>query len=130
MIDLEARGDRVDLPDDPKFATVTYRGQYVGNLRGRDGAVIAYYDHRGADVIGGGETVDAALAWMREQHRARITGEVRDPVIIDEPCIRDDLPAAVYHSDPTRHGSLSQSMAKTLLEEGGPAKLCSPPTRG
>ena len=123
MIDLEARGDRVDLPDDPKFATVTYRGQYVGNLRGRDGAVIAYYDHRGVDMIGGGETVDAALAWMREQHRARITGEVRDPVIIDEPCIRDDLPAAVYHSDPTRHGSLSHSMAKTLLEEGGPAKF-------
>lgn len=34
-----------------------------------------------------------------------------------------DLPADVYHSDPTIEGSLSFSRAKTLLEEAGPAKF-------
>lgn len=32
-----------------------------------------------------------------------------------------DLPAAVYHADPVPGGSLSQSRAKTLLREAGPA---------
>lgn len=41
-------------------------------------------------------------------------------MIITEPGLYD-LPAAVYHSDPTEHGSLSQSRAKVLLDEGGPA---------
>lgn len=33
-----------------------------------------------------------------------------------------DLPAAVYHSDPYKGGTLSQSETKILLDEGGPAK--------
>lgn len=41
-------------------------------------------------------------------------------MIITKPGLYD-LPAAVYHSDPTEHGSLSQSRAKVLLDEGGPA---------
>lgn len=34
-----------------------------------------------------------------------------------------DLPAAVYHSDPVPAGSLSQTRAKTLLREAGPARF-------
>lgn len=34
-----------------------------------------------------------------------------------------DLPAAEYHADPVPEGSLSQSRAKVLLDEGGPAKF-------
>ena len=34
-----------------------------------------------------------------------------------------DLEAAEYHADPIAEGSLSQSRAKVLLEEGGPAKF-------
>jgi hypothetical protein len=34
-----------------------------------------------------------------------------------------DLDAADYHGDPTDEGSLSQSRAKVLLDEGGPAKF-------
>ena len=41
---------------------------------------------------------------------------------ITEPGIYD-MPAATYHADPVPEGSLSQSRAKALLEEGGPARF-------
>jgi hypothetical protein len=42
-------------------------------------------------------------------------------LMIDTPCVLDDMPSADYHADPVAEGSLSQSGAKTLLKS--PAKF-------
>lgn len=42
--------------------------------------------------------------------------------VIDTPGLYD-LPASVYHGDPTKGGSLAQSACKVLLDDGGPAKF-------
>jgi hypothetical protein len=44
-------------------------------------------------------------------------------ITITEPCIIDDLPEDIYHSDPVSGGSLSSGGARELLKPGGPAKF-------
>lgn len=44
-------------------------------------------------------------------------------LVITEPCAIDDLDEAAYHADPVEGGSLSHSMAKKIVQPGGPAKL-------
>lgn len=43
--------------------------------------------------------------------------------MITEPCVIYDMDEAVYHSDPVKGGSVSQSSVKMLLEPGGPARF-------
>lgn len=42
---------------------------------------------------------------------------------VDEACVIKDLDEDIYHGDPVRGGSLSQSSAKVLLQPGGPARF-------
>ena len=42
---------------------------------------------------------------------------------ISEPCVVYDMDEADYHADPCPEPSLSSTMAKTIIEDGGPARL-------
>lgn len=117
-ITLATLPERVDLTD---RLIVEHDDRIVGNIQpGATGGVVAYCELN--DTLGGGETTREALDWLRKMVATNLKTVIAEPVAITEPGLYD-LPAAVYHGDPVPSGSLSQSRAKRLLTEGGPAKF-------
>lgn len=103
---IEIVGDHRDLLD------------YVRDMRmGETDALVIEYHAKVLDALAAGDTETAATAG------SAINLDIKPaPIVITEPGLYDLLPAD-YHADPIPGGSLSQSRAKVLLEEGGPAKF-------
>ena len=125
QVEIERHGADVEVPEQPRFAQLTYRGAAIGVLQRRHddepGLLVSLYREEGdrggpaADVP---EALATARAWWRELHPEL---HVAEPV--PGPGVYPDIPELDYHRDLTPHGSLSYSAAKVLLDEAGPARF-------
>lgn len=105
------------LADDPKYPKA--RAEKIGRNRWRLAA-------QGETTVCDADTMLAAATY----EGITIYSE---GIWVDEPCSMESLDEELYHADPVRDRSVSQSSIKTLLQSAGPARflhrITSPPER-